>query len=1170
MPKKETLNSSIAVRPIFAVLIFAMLAFCLLSASASAATVTLASESFDSGSMPAGWTTDGWSYETSDNQAGTGGYVTSEMDALLRIGMAGASLYSPEIDLHGVDNAYLAFNSTEQHASLLLGSDWLFVDMRADGGEWQTIWEGSGYDPRVVLIQLPSSAMGHKAQLRFYYQPTGLLGLLTHGECQVDSVKVFTTNTAGMAQFDPAAYTVDETDSNVVLTVTRAGGSSGAASLDYATSDGTAVTGANYVATSGTVTFAAGQSSADIIIPIKDDGPDNGAKAFSVAISNPSGGMFLGAQTTATVTVNDVTGTRRPGQLQFSKDTYNTYYTSPGVTLTVDRVNGTAGTVAVECIFVDFTAKNGVNYIGVPTTLAFGPGETSRTLTVPIINDGSGNVNFQVWLMNPTNGATQGFPAIATVSIGGANPGGVLQFSPPIYSVLENKDNVTLTVTRGAGTAGAVAVRYQTSDGTAVAGTNYGATGGILSFNDSESVKAITVPVLSDGAGNGDKTFAVTLSSPAGGADLALDPTATVTVRDINSNGPGVISLSTGAVSADETDPGVKLTVTRGPSTNGTVAVDYATADGTAIAGTNYAARSGTLALVDGQMSADVVVPLMDDGPGNGDKAFSFTISNPAGGALLSPPTTATVTVKDVPAQPDRGTFQFKADNYTVLETATNMSLTIERAGGSKGAASIECKFIDVSAVNGVNYRATNTTVDFASGESSKAVVVNILSDGPNNGDRVFWAWLMNPTNGTTLGFPVTATVTVLDDPGQAGDFQFSTTEYEVDETRPSLDVVVTRVAGSPATSVDYASADGTAVAGTNYGAVSGTLTFAAGQTSAIIAVPIMDDGANNGNKQFTITLSNAVGGTIGTPKATVTVRDVPNPPDRGLFQFNATDYFVYENASCVTLNVERYGGSKGAASIELKYIDVSAASGVNYEAVNTTLDFADGEASKAVSIPVKDDGPDNGDKAFQAWLMNPAGGASLGYPVMATVTVKDVASEYRMVKYVLNLAPGWNLVSYPVVNVTLQASSLNGTGVQTVSAYNMTTGDYDSYLMNISPSEYDVTMKTDVGFFVYSSEYTSIIIYGPAPRDRSVTVYPGWNLIGWSSFTSSTAKAVCAEPLLSGSQTISRYNATTGDYDSYIEGISPDEYDFSMHDGAGYFVNTASATPQTLRFEVI
>ena len=87
-----------------------------------------------------------------------------------------------------------------------------------------------------------------------------------------------------------------------------------------------------------------------------------------------------------------------------------------------------------------------------------------------------------------------------------------------------------------------------------------------------------------------------------------------------------------------------------------------------------------------------------------------------------------------------------------------------------------------------------------------------------------------------------------------------------------------------------------------------------------------------------------------------------------------------------------------------------------------------------------------------------------------------------------------------------------------------------------MSPSQYDFAMSTDIGYFVYCTKDTSIVIYGLNPQDRSVTITQGWNLIGWSSFDSSTAKKVSEEPSLTGSQTFCMYNALTGDYDSYIE----------------------------------
>jgi hypothetical protein len=177
---------------------------------------------------------------------------------------------------------------------------------------------------------------------------------------------------------------------------------------------------------------------------------------------------------------------------------------------------------------------------------------------------------------------------------------------------------------------------------------------------------------------------------------------------------------------------------------------------------------------------------------------------------------------------------------------------------------------------------------------------------------------------------------------------------------------------------------------------------------------------------------------------------------------------------------------------------------------------------------------------------------------------------DSTIVEYTIPLVQGWNLISFPVVNTTLKASDLAGTGVLIVASYNIGTGDYDAYNTVSSPSEYDISMSTDVGYFVYCTEDTSIVVLGSNPSGRSVTINPGWNLVGWSSFTSSTAKAVCNQPSLSDRQIVAKYNTVTGDYDAYAEDSSPDEFDFATHDGEGYFIYTMSSTPQTLYFEAI
>jgi hypothetical protein len=121
----------------------------------------------------------------------------------------------------------------------------------------------------------------------------------------------------------------------------------------------------------------------------------------------------------------------------------------------------------------------------------------------------------------------------------------------------------------------------------------------------------------------------------------------------------------------------------------------------------------------------------------------------------------------------------------------------------------------------------------------------------------------------------------------QPGTLQLSSAGYSVNENQGTATVTVTRSGGSDgAVSVHYATADGTATAGSDYTATSGTLTFAAGETSKTFTVPILDDTLVEGNETVNLTLSNPTGGaTLGSPvSATLTIVDNDNPPPTGTF----------------------------------------------------------------------------------------------------------------------------------------------------------------------------------------------------------------------------------------------------------------------------------------------
>src|SRR5262249_44351578 len=157
---------------------------------------------------------------------------------------------------------------------------------------------------------------------------------------------------------------------------------------------------------------------------------------------------------------------------------------------------------------------------------------------------------------------------------------------------------------------------------------------------------------------------------------------------------------------------------------------------------------------------------------------------------------------------------------------------------------------------------------------TSKTFSIPILDDTLVEPDETVNLALSNPTGGATLGSQATAALTIHSDDGaQPGALQFSAASYTASETQGSITITVTRTGGSnvPVT-VNYATSAGPATAGSDYTAASGTLTFAAGETSKTFAIPILDDTLVENPETVNLTLSNATGGaTLGSP-ATATL----------------------------------------------------------------------------------------------------------------------------------------------------------------------------------------------------------------------------------------------------------------------------------------------------------
>ena len=192
--------------------------------------------------------------------------------------------------------------------------------------------------------------------------------------------------------------------------------------VEFETQDSDALAGEDYESTSGSVTFAIGEAVKQISVPIINDNQDESNESFKVVLQNPTGNAVLDSATsTATVNItdNDVAGTL---SIQSAATVSEK---GIEVILTVTRENGSDGVVTVGYSTADGTAVEGLDYVGTDGVLEFAHTETTKTITVSILDDilgSEGNETFSVILDSEsvTGGAELG-NAVSVVTIEDVN-----------------------------------------------------------------------------------------------------------------------------------------------------------------------------------------------------------------------------------------------------------------------------------------------------------------------------------------------------------------------------------------------------------------------------------------------------------------------------------------------------------------------------------------------------------------------------------------------------------------------------------------------------------------------------------------------------------------------------------------------------------------------------
>ena len=421
---------------------------------------------------------------------------------------------------------------------------------------------------------------------------------------------------------------------------------------------------------------------------------------------------------------------------------------------------------------------------------------------------------------------------------------------------------------------------------------------------------------------------------------------------------PGAIGLTLATLSIDESLGNLTVVIFRSGGTDGEVTVDYTTVAGSADA-TDFQPISGTLTFADGATDEFLTIPIVDDTDVEAQESFSFVLSNPTGGARLGEITTQVVSIDD--------NDQAVGGVLYAEDFEGSSDWVVDPLGTDTATTGIwETGIPDATERNG-------NSLQLWGGQESDGALVTGASGGSSAGSN-------DIDNGVTSAW---SPEVVLPE-NLASELRFAFNFAHMDNANPDDFFRVAVVAGSQTTTV-FETRGAIAIRQGQWQDVAVDLSAYAGQSIRLL-VQAADAGG---------------GSVVEAAVDNLVVEAIPEAP--GELSIANPSINLDESAGVATVIVTRTSGRSGPVSVAYTTRADSATPG-DYTSTSGVLNFADGQTTQSVSIPINNDNLDEDLESFFFDLANPTGGATLGGQTRATITIAD--DDSSVPDYLPDLTP--------------------------------------------------------------------------------------------------------------------------------------------------------------------
>ena len=632
----------------------------------------------------------------------------------------------------------------------------------------------------------------------------------------------------------------------------------------------------DYKSASGIAEFAPGVTEMMVSVMVMDDDLDENDESFAVTLGEGSYAMLGDAQGIGTImdddnpptlSVVDAMAAEGDGSLAF--------------TVSLDAPSGLPVTVAwwtgdVEVPDGSYTqAQAGIDYTAESGTLEFAPGTTSMTVAVPLLDDALNEMDehFAITLHDPSHAMltddAEAITAIGTITD---------DDEAPHVSIADARDDegapsLNFAVTLSTASALPISVDWATGDaetddmyGMATADMDYAMSSGTLSFAAGQTEMMVSVTLMDDALDEHDEMFAVTLSNAMHA--MASDAMAMGTIVDDDA----APSLSIADASGGESSGELSFMVSLSAESALPISVDYATGDmatpgdmyGMATADTDYASASGTLSFDPGMTEMAVAVTVMDDMHDEHDEVFAVHLSGAAYATLADGEATGTI-------EDDDNAPSVSIADASGPESVGTLDFAVTLSGMSGLPVSVHWATASDTARAGEDYENDDGTLTIPAGEPGGTVSVVVVADGVHEAEETFHVNLSGAMYATLDDAMAVGTIT---DDDAAPTLAISDASAAESDGSIHFTVSLTGATALPA-SVSWATAPGSATAGSDYQTAGGSLTFHPGESrDAMVQVMVMADAIYEGPEDFTVGLSGASNATVSDDSGTGTIHD--------------------------------------------------------------------------------------------------------------------------------------------------------------------------------------------------------------------------------------------------------------------------------------------------------